>query len=110
MSLSGLWVGTIYNSTLNRDARIEIQLRQVGDKILGHMIVSPPLQRSAPVSGFVVGDSLTLLTNDVFSSNPLMLNATIQGNHMEGTYTCGILCEEGVISVDKEGLATQRLF
>ncbi len=102
MNLSGLWVGTMYNSTLNCDANVQMELRQVGPEVVGHMTVSHPLQRSDPVEGFVFADGLTLSAGTLFGSDNMLINATIRGNHIEGTcMSGGLIPQKWVISVDK---------
>jgi hypothetical protein len=99
--LAGTWTGTAFNTTVGVGARIDLQLQQSETQIVGQITVYPPLQGSGQVQGTIFGNTLYLEATTPFGS--YTLEATVQGNHIEGSYVIASFygTQQGVISVDK---------
>ncbi len=101
-SVAGFWVGTIHNTTVGGVARVEMQLQQSGSGVFGHFKVYPPLVGSGELQGTIYGNSIQLEANSFWAQ--CSFGATIQGNHMEGTYafTSWLLgTQQGIIRADR---------
>ncbi len=99
--VSGVWVGTAYNTTVGMGAKMEMQLQQTGPQVFGYVTVYPPLEGSCQVQGTIYGNSLYL--DAVTPVGNYVLEAIIQGNHMEGSYEISSYydVQQGVIRADR---------